>query len=173
MLHRTAAFALAIAILLTALPATAAGKLMGGDVPPDFVGVDPEGNEIRISDSRGKVVALVFWASWCGRCRAELPLLEKLQVGMGREHLHVIGVNFKESTRDYRRLRRALKYTMTMTHDPDGVIGEAYNVNGIPHLVLIDRAGRIAYINVGFDSERTPPELVQQFNELLNEKPPG
>lgn len=171
--HRRAAFAAFMAICLFALPTAAADKLMGGDVPPDFVGVDPEGNEVRISDSRGKVVALVFWASWCGRCRAELPLLEKLQVGVGREQLHVIGVNFKESTRDYRRLRRALKYTMTMTHDPDGVIGEAYQVKGIPHLVLIDRSGKIAYINIGFDNERTPPELVQQFNELLNEKPPG
>lgn len=171
--HRRAAFAVFIAIFLFALPAAAAEKLVGGDVPPDFVGVDAEGREVRISDSRGKVVALVFWASWCGRCRAELPLLEKLQVGMGREHLHVIGVNFKESTRDYRRLRRALKYTMTLTHDPDGVIGEAYNVNGIPHLVLIDRAGKIAYINVGFDSETTPVMLTEQFNELLNEKPPG
>lgn len=170
---RRAAFAFLFATCLFALPAAAVGKLVGGDVPPDFVGLDPDGNEVRISDSRGKVVALVFWASWCGRCRAELPLLEKLQVGMGREHLHVIGVNFKESTRDYRRLRRALKYTMTMTHDPDGVIGEAYGVKGIPHLVLVDRAGRIAYVNVGFDSETTPPELVQQFNELLNEKPPG
>ncbi len=167
------AFAIAIALLMLALPLRAQAGLMSGDLPPDFVGVDAKGKRVLISASRGKVVALVFWASWCGRCRAELPLLEKLQQGVGREHLDVIAVNFKESLRDYRTLRRNLKYTMTMTHDGDGAIGETYGVRGIPHLVLIDRAGKIAYINVGFDSETTPVMLTEQFNELLNEKPPG
>jgi len=167
------ACAAALAMLMFALPAEATVKLMGGDVPPDFVGLGAKGEQVLISASRGKVVALVFWASWCGRCREELPLLEKLQVGVGREHIDVIAVNFKESRNDYRKLRRQLRYTMTMTHDADGEIGKTYGVRGIPHLVLIDRSGKIAYIHVGFNNERTPPILIKQFNELLAEKPPA
>lgn len=170
---RKSAFAAVLVLLMLALPAGATDRPVGGDVPPDFVGLDAEGNRVLVSAFRGKVVALVFWASWCGQCRSELPLLEKLQQGVGRDHLEVIAVNYKESLRDYRRLRRNLKYTMTMTHDPEGEVGATYGVRGVPHLVLVDRSGTIAYVNIGFDSETSPVELTEQFNELLNEKPPG
>ena len=83
--HRRAAFAVFIAIFLFALPAAAAEKLVGGDVPPDFVGVDAEGRDVRISDSRGKVVALVF----CG-CAAvsQHALHAPAALGRGRSRRH-------------------------------------------------------------------------------------
>ena len=140
-----------------------------GDVPPDAIGVDAEGNSVKVSDLRGKVVIAVFWASWCDKCRAELPVLEQIQRQAGREELAVVAINWKESKRELRAMRRRLRdYQMRFTHDPDGVVGDSYGVTGIPHLVMIDRGGALAFRAVGY-SEKSNAPIVARVNELLAE----
>src|SRR3546814_3550694 len=95
----------AVLCVLPVAPAGAGGDLppqpRPGDIPPDVLGNDRDGNPVTVSQYRGKVVIVTFWASWCGPCRRELPVLGKVQSIVGRDHLEVIAVNFKEDRRDF------------------------------------------------------------------------
>ncbi len=144
-----------------------AAKVAVGDTPPDALGRDVQGKDVMISDHLGKVVVVTFWASWCGYCLKEMPVLEGLQQVAGKGRLEVVAVNFKEDRRTYKAILRKLKQVeLTMTHDPDGRISDAYGVVVIPYLFLIDKSGKVGYIHSGY-SEASLPKLVDAVNGLL------
>jgi len=124
-----------------------------GDIPPDDLGRGRNGDEFLISAQHGKVVVVTFWASWCGYCRKELPMLGGLQDAAGRDRLEVVAIN--QDDRDvYRALLRKFKdVQLTMTHDAGGRIGAAYGVTGIPHLLVIGRNGKVAFKATGYGEE--------------------
>ena len=157
----------AMLLLCLALFAAPAGaKLEVGATPPDLLGKTPDGDEIRISQFRGRVVVVTFWASWCGPCRRELPVLDLLQKAAG-ERAKVIAVNVKDTPADYRIIRRQMKdAALTFTHDRRGEISEGYPVKSYPNLYVIDQAGTIAAVHVGF-GEGSLEEIVADINELL------
>lgn len=158
---------LGIALGVATLPAHA--SLAVGEAPPDSLGVTPKGEEIRISDRRGKVVVVAFWASWCGYCRKQLPVLEAIQQAAGRERLEVVLVNFKEPPQTYREIVRKLKRaTLTLTHDRDGTISDAYTVDSVPRLFMIDKAGRVGWTHYGY-SEESLPKIGAAVDRLLAE----
>ena len=128
---------MAVAALMCVAAAGAQATPALGEAPPDYLGKTPDGEEVRISERRGKVVMVSFWASWCGYCRRQFPMLDTFQTRVGRDRLEVILVNFKESARDYRAVRRDLKRSpVTWTHDTDGVISDAYGVRAVPRLFV-------------------------------------
>src|SRR5690606_36208258 len=83
----------AMLCMLPVAPASGGGDLppqpRPGDIPPDVLGNDRDGNPVTVSQHRGKVVIVTFWASSCGPCRRELPVLGKVQSFVGRDHLEV------------------------------------------------------------------------------------
>ena len=95
--------------LAFASPTPAQAGLAVGQPPPDLLGKNPQGDEVRISDHGGKVVVVTFWASWCGYCLKEMPVLEGLQRAVGRERMEVVAVNLKEPPRTYRAILRQLE----------------------------------------------------------------
>lgn len=138
-----------------------------GDTPPDLLGTSQHDEPVRISDHRGKVVVITFWASWCGYCLKEMPILEGLQQAVGRDRMEVVAINFKESPRMYRSMLRQLKGVgLTMTHDRDGDLSEAFGVEAVPRLFMIDKTGRLAYVHSGY-SEESLPRIVEAANLLL------
>jgi len=140
-----------------------------GDVPPDSLGTTPKGKEVRISDRRGKVVVVAFWASWCGYCRKQLPVLEAIQTAAGRDRLEVVLVNFKEPPQTYREIVRKLRgASLTLTHDRNGSISDAYTVDAVPRLFVIDKAGRLAWMHAGY-SEASLPKIGAALDRLLAE----
>lgn len=86
------------AFFLFAVQALAAGnvEIKAGDMAPDSLGRDIDGNEIRLSDYKDKIVIVSFFASWCEPCRKELPMLESLQRAGADRGLQVIAVNWKD-----------------------------------------------------------------------------
>ncbi len=157
----------ALLLLCLALFAPDAGaKLEAGVTPPDLLGKTPDGDEIRISQFRGRVVVVTFWASWCGPCRRELPVLDVLQKAAG-ERAKVIAVNVKDTSQDYRLIRRQMKdAALTFTHDRSGEISKGYAVNSYPNLYVIDQAGTIAAVHVGFGDDSLE-HIVSDINKLL------
>lgn len=156
---------------LAALALMAAGMAQAtpgvGQVAPDWLGKTPQGEDVRISDRRGKVVVVSFWASWCGFCRSQLPVLEALQQAVGREHLEVVVVNYQEPPRTYRELVRKFRgLTVTLTHDRDGAISQAYGVTAVPRIVMVDKAGRVGWTHSGH-SEAAIPKIEAAVNRLL------
>ena len=159
-------FAALLLLCLALFSPNAGAKLEVGVTPPDLLGQTPEGDEIRISQFRGKVVVVTFWASWCGPCRRELPVLDVLQKAAG-ERAKVIAVNVKDTRQDYRLIRRQMKdAALTFTHDRTGDISKGYAVNSYPNLYVIDQAGTIAAVHVGFGDDSLE-HIVTDINKLL------
>lgn len=156
---------LVLLALLAAAPGYAS-ELKVGDTPPDRLG-----HSVKLSDYRGKIVVISFWASWCPPCRQEMSLLAKLQKAATRDKLVVFAVNWQQDSGTFRRIERALRgIDLTLLSDPDGVIGWQYDVDSIPHMVILGRDGRIAAIHVGY-SAADIPQLVDEINSLWRQAP--
>jgi thiol-disulfide isomerase/thioredoxin len=138
-----------------------------GEIPPDALGRDREGQEQTVSRHRGKVVIVTFWASWCGPCRKELPVLGKFQRIIGRDHLEVIAINVKEPRADYQAVIRANRdIDVTWVHDSSGATSVQYGVDSLPNMFVIDREGRVAHVHRGYTEEKVPV-FVRQIAALL------
>ena len=165
---------LALACIGTVLPAAAdeakanatAQAPQVGDLPPDWLGLDDQGRSIRVSQYRGKVVLVVFWAGWCEQCRRELPQLSALQAGVGRERLQIVAINHAEPQRDYAAfLRLNPGLGLTTIRDP-GTVARYYRVRAVPNAFLIDTYGRIAHVQRGYTPAKVE-RLVRELHALL------
>jgi len=161
----------AMLCMLPVAPASAGGDLppqpRPGDIPPDVLGNDRDGNPVTVSQHRGKVVIVTFWASWCGPCRRELPVLGKVQSIVGRDHLEVIAVNFKEDRRDFNAVIRANKdIDLRYIRDPKGRISDSYGVKTLPNMFIVDVDGKVAHVHRGY-SEEMIDGFIQEMLALL------
>jgi cytochrome c biogenesis protein CcmG/thiol:disulfide interchange protein DsbE len=121
---------------------------------PDFTVRDTADNTVRLSEMRGKVVLLDFWATWCGPCRAAVPHLQALHVKHVKAGLRVVGLNNREDVEAVRAFEERYKLTYTGGLDSDGAVASAYGVQGLPTLVLIDRGGKIVWRDSGFSAQK-------------------
>src|SRR5690606_9899123 len=145
MIRTLAAFMLALA----ACPALAVRPAVG-DLPPPVLGKDRAGDAVDLGAHRGKVVIVTFWASWCGPCRKELPMLGHFQKGVGRDALEVIAVNFKEPRREYVAFVRANPgIDLTWVHDAKGRVSDEYGVESLPNMFILDHDGKVVFTHVG------------------------
>lgn len=160
-----------VAALLAAAPWTlgaAAAAPQVGDLAPDGVGLSVEGQPLTLSAHAGKVVVLSFWATWCGPCRKELPILEGIQKVAGKDRVQVIAVNVEDAA-TFRRVAKAFAaLEMTLASDTREVAQRAYGVKGIPHLVIVDKAGRVVRVHRGY-SEAGVDAVVADLNRVLAE----
>ena len=136
------------AILVAASGARA--QLAAGDDPPPPLGRTRGGENIRLSDQLGKVQVVSFWASWCGPCLTELPLLEKLQRVLGPDRLRVVAVNIEERDQFREATRQLLDWKTTLTNDPYKEAFSSYKGSGIPYLLIISRDGKVRQVFQGY-----------------------
>jgi peroxiredoxin/outer membrane lipoprotein-sorting protein len=123
-----------------------------GSEAADFQLKDLEGREIQLKSLRGNVVLLNFWATWCGPCRLEMPVIEKLHQQFHGKGLHVFGVNDEEidTIREYVAEH---EYSFPTLVDTDQQAMNLYQIRGIPTMVVIDRSGKIAQYRMGLSRE--------------------
>ncbi|WP_308909604.1 TlpA disulfide reductase family protein [Pseudokordiimonas caeni] len=158
-------------VWLAGAPASAKKPLEVGDVPPDMVGYDQDGNELLLSNYKGQVVIVTFWATWCPPCLQELPVLEGMQRQVPEGQLKVIAVNFKQRRQTYARAVKYMEdYELTFSYDKGDKAVRAYGVKSLPHMFMITKEGRIGRIHLGY-GEGLIPKLVDEVNELLRWKP--
>ena len=156
----------AIWAFLCAFPVQAARTSPAvGTVPPDFKARNAvTGEELRLSAQGGKVVVLTFWATWCGPCRKELPVLESLQRHVGKDRLSVFAVAFRESPEGFRALKKAAgAWQLALIEDSNGSIAAKYVINAIPHMFIIGRDGRILAEHTGY-GESSIDQIVADIN---------
>ena len=145
----------------------AQAHLAPGDTPPDFLGNTRAEDAVHVSDMRGKVVVVTFWASWCHYCQEELPSLAGIQKLVSPQQLQVVAIN-RDDRDTFLKLNRYLaKKTpdLILTFDP-GAVGKAYGINGIPNTFLIDRDGKVAYVHTGYGDDMLDG-IASEINNLL------
>jgi peroxiredoxin len=121
---------------------------------PDFALHDAYGSTISSDLYRGRPALLVFWATWCGVCRAELPIVNRMAPEFQRRGIAVVAIHVGESG-DISEYLRTNQIDVTTALDPDGAVGQAYRVSGIPKLVLIGADGKIKRSAAGMTGEGT------------------
>ena len=141
-----------------------------GSIPEDELGKDLKGNKIRISDYHGKVVIVSFWASWCGPCKKELPVLAGVVKRVGTDQLQVIAINYRDEYEPFKFVVSVFKdYPITILRDANSKAARKFEVQGIPRMIIIGRDGKVAADHTGY-GESMIPELVDQLNALLAQK---
>ena len=117
-----------------------------GHLAPDFLLQTLDGREIRLSDYRGHVVFLNFWATWCGPCKIEMPAIEKLYREFRPKGFAVVAVSSdSEGAAVTRPYRDSLGLSFTIAHDPEMLVGRQYGVHSLPVTFLVNRQGVITH----------------------------
>jgi peroxiredoxin len=163
--HRPAA-RLALGAALAAL--TLAAAAAESPAAPDFALPSMAGSNHRLSEHRGEVVAVVFWASWCGDCRRELERFERLRQTYGNVGFVVLGVNLDDDPARARALADAAGIGYPVLSDPGKDVARTYRVDDLPLIVLIDRHGVVRARHDALD-EREERGLMVSLRDLIDE----
>jgi thiol-disulfide isomerase/thioredoxin len=118
-------------------------------IPPPFSGHTLDARQASLTELRGKVVVVNFWASWCLECRSEMPVLERLHREFASRGLAIIGVNTREDTEAVGRYAKKLGLSFPLVLDSDGKINALYGVIGLPATFLVGRDGRAVAFGIG------------------------
>lgn len=129
--------------------------LKPGTQAPDFALQDIDGKTFKLSDFRGRKVVLVFWASWCPDCRAEVPALKAMQASANPEKVAFVSVSFDRTLEALQKFVAENELPGVQLFDASGkkesAVGTAYGVKWIPALYLIDEKGKVEVSTVMID----------------------
>ena len=169
MVMRTVLIAALIFSVTLPLRATAVDADAGGEnAAPDFALKSLAGPNLRLSEYRGEIVVVAFWASWCGECRGQLQALNEHHEAYGNSGLRILAVNLDRDMRQARETAQALGLNFAVLHDPEGDVAELYDVKDVPLAVFIDREGRIRDSIDGYSRSDQGP-FVERLRTLLRD----
>jgi thiol-disulfide isomerase/thioredoxin len=134
----------------------------------DFTLKSNSGKNIKLSELRGQVVMINFWASWCGPCRQEMPLLEQLYKKYQPMGFTLLGVNVEENSNDAIKWLKGMEVSFPVLFDNESKVSDLYNVSAMPTTLIIDRDGNMRYYHRGY-VPGTEDEYQQQIRALLKE----
>jgi thiol-disulfide isomerase/thioredoxin len=135
---------------------------------PDFTLPARSGSPVTLSELKGQVVMLNFWASWCGPCRAEFPLLDQMHKKYESLGLKLIGVNVETDLKDAERWLAQTPVSFPILFDKENKVTGMYAVNAMPSTVFIDRKGNVRNIHRGYKAG-DESEYLNQIRALLKE----
>jgi peroxiredoxin len=121
---------------------------------PDFALRDLDGDLVRLSDHRGNVVFVNFWASWCRPCKKELPAIQRLYEERAGDGLVVLAINWEDGAKTAAEYATALGLTVAVLDDAQGKVYNQYRLRGLPHSFFIRRDGTLAAWQIGELDER-------------------
>ncbi len=136
--------------------------LQPGNEAPVFHLVGQEGERVALTSFRGKYVLLDFWASCCGPCRAEIPHLKELWSAWHEKGLEILSISLDRKRSGWEGALEEERMPWKQVWDRDGKVGESYNVQSIPHLVLVGPDGHISAVNL------RGKMLEDKLQEILN-----
>jgi thiol-disulfide isomerase/thioredoxin len=160
---------------------SSAGRPLGtesalvGKPAPDFELELLGGPKFHLAQTRGKVVILDFWATWCGPCLQAMPQVERVAGEFRDRDVQLVAVNLQEAPQQITSMLERHKLHPAVALDRDGAVAEKYAANAIPQTVVIDRAGVVARLFVG-GGPHLGDQLRDALNAVLKEpaaKPPG
>jgi peroxiredoxin len=135
---------------------------------PDFTLKSMKGSNLKLSEFRGDVVMINFWASWCGPCRQEMPILNDLYLKYRDLGFTLLGVNVEENSTKAAKMVRELKVVFPVLFDTENKVSKLYKVEAMPSTVIVDRNGNMRYLHRGY-VPGTEDEYQRQVRELMAE----
>jgi peroxiredoxin len=165
-LHRVRCTVVGLTLALVA-GLCAAAPVSGGPAP-DFTLRTMEGRNLRLQEQRGRVVLVNFWATWCGPCRQEMPLLNQIYQKYHASGFELLGVNVDDDTRNAQAVAAKLGVNFPVLLDSEKKVSRLYDLNSMPSTVLIDRDGKVRYVHRGYSSGYEAL-YEKQIRELLKE----
>jgi thiol-disulfide isomerase/thioredoxin len=156
-----------LAVFAVLLPLAASADIVG-KAAPDFALRSMKGPSVRLSEHLGEVVVINFWATWCGPCRQEMPLLDELYGKYQLAGLILLSVNIDENAEPAIEMAQTLKVSYPVLFDARKEVSRAYEVSAMPVTVLVDRAGVVRYVSEGY-KPGYEKRYTEKLRELLNE----
>jgi peroxiredoxin len=136
------------AVILASTAFAAAGDSSGP--APSFTLTTLEGQPAGLSQYKGQVVMVNFWATWCGPCQQEMPLLDQMYKKYKPAGFTLIGVNVDKQSPAVKELLARKPVSFPVLLDPANQVSKAYHVDEMPSSVIIDRKGQIRYVHRGY-----------------------
>jgi peroxiredoxin len=166
-MNKSLIFACTAFLLCAAASSACSNEIAVGKTAPDFVFTNavPMAKQVKLSDYRGTPVALHFWATWCGPCVSELPLIAELTASKSGG-LAVLAVNCAEPKDLVSAFLEKQKLKLDLVLDEDASISRLYKIDAIPQTYMIDKNGIIRSIKIG---AYTKNELDRDVSALLAE----
>jgi len=150
------------------LMAALCAPVMAADAAKDFTLKSRDGKNLRLAEMKGQVIMLNFWASWCGPCRQEMPILEQLNNKYKKLGFSVWGVNVDEDPALAEKLLKETGVTFPILLDSKSQVSELYGVDAMPTTVMIDRNGNVRFRHRSY-KPGTEAEYEQQIKSLVRE----
>lgn len=161
--HWKSLLILVLFVAALAVPAHAGWKV--GDPLPDLTTSKLEG---KLPDStKGKVVLVDFWASWCVPCAESFPAMEELHQRYRDKGLVVIAVSVDDKPAKMEKFLKKHPVTFSVVRDAAQALAAAADVEGMPTSFLVDREGKVRFIHNGFHGEETKKAYIEQIESLL------
>lgn len=157
---------LAAAIIYTiVVNVTATGEIVEeGDMAPDFMLTDMDGNVHKLSDYRGEGVFLNFWGTWCGPCKREMPHMEDMYKEFEEKGVHVLAVNIAESDLKVKSFANTYGLTFPIVIDKTNSVRDAYNIRPLPTTFLVGPDGKVKKI---IKQEMTGDQIREYMESIM------
>jgi peroxiredoxin len=121
-------------------------KSISGEAP-NFTLKSNSGKNIKLSELRGQVVLINFWASWCGPCRQEMPELDKLYSKYKKLGFTILGVNVEEDNTEALHIIKEDKISFPILFDSENKVSKLYDVTAMPTSIVVGRNGSMRYLH--------------------------
>jgi peroxiredoxin len=157
---------IALACSLVVAGSVCAATQLKGSEAPDFALKSLTGENLRLSEYRGEVVMLSFWATWCGDCRAQLEQLGEMRDRYQDAGVELLAVSLDQNARQASEVTSQANYPVL--HDAGGEVGRLYDVSKMPVMVLIDRGGVVREVFEGF-RRGNEEQYLESVQALLRE----
>jgi peroxiredoxin len=135
---------LAAAVLLLAVATGARAAT------PEFTLPARDGGNLSLSELKGQVVMINFWATWCGPCRQEMPLLQQIQAKYEPLGFTLVGINVEPDSTEAQAWLTKVPVSFPILFDRQNTVAESFGVVGMPSTVFIDRSGNVRYVHRGY-----------------------
>ncbi|HLQ11911.1 MAG TPA: TlpA disulfide reductase family protein [Steroidobacteraceae bacterium] len=157
-----------LSVAVAPVLATSVDQIHTGAPAPQFQLNSNNGKPLSLADLKGRIVLVNFWASWCGPCRKEMPLLEQLNRQYRTKGVTLVGVNVEPDSAAATDWLKATPVSFPILFDVDSKVSKLYQVEGMPNTVILDRKGNVRYIHRGY-SAGAENEYLDQIRALIRE----
>ncbi|MCH1931275.1 TlpA family protein disulfide reductase [Shewanella sp. A25] len=130
--------------------------------------LNEQNQAVTLSEFKGKVVYVDFWASWCGPCRKSFPWMNEMQAKYQDRGLAIVAINLDPEKKDADGFLQKLPATFNVRFNPEGDVAKSFDLLGMPSSFIFDKQGNLVKSHVGFTPEKSQ-EYEQELVELLKE----